>query len=50
MKKSTKADMGIRRRVFKLLRIGPQRRDRSVEALEYGIVDHLDRDQSRSAA
>jgi acyl-CoA reductase-like NAD-dependent aldehyde dehydrogenase len=38
MKKSTEADMGIRRRVYKLQRNGPQWRDRSVDGLEYGIV------------
>jgi hypothetical protein len=38
MKKSTKADMGIRRRLYKLLRNGPQRCDRAAEGFEYGIV------------
>jgi acyl-CoA reductase-like NAD-dependent aldehyde dehydrogenase len=38
MKKSTKADMGIRRRLYKLLQNGPQRRDLAVDGLEYGIV------------
>ena len=42
MKKSTKAEMGIRRRLYKLLRNGPQRCDRAVEGLEYGIEDFLE--------